>query len=475
MVNRLLIVDDDGLLLQVISNTFKEHYSVRTAMSGEEALAIISEGFIPAVILTDQSMTGMSGTELLVQSRALAPDSISVILTAHFNVNEIIKSVNDGHIYKFLTKPVHEVELLYTIQECFRYYHLSVQNKQLVAELQEQNKNLEEVHLALEQQHAQLQDLNLRINNHLVQAVRLLSSLVTAEEQHYYTHHAQTVASIAHALATGMGLDSRAIRTTVLAALLHDIGKIGLPQRIMIAEYEELSTIEQAIYQSHVEKGWQILRNIPGLEEVAKVVLQHHEYNNGTGFPAQLEEEDILCEAQIVSIANVYHKLVYKIPVEVFRNSANPYLLMQSAELISHRQAEAKKSLYKRARHFRLDVFEAFIALIDGRTCPAVQPGVWRANPPEPLEAMHRAGAPQENAASTETAELPKPVVVSVRQIEIGMIAAEDVLTKEGTLVLPAGSVIDYHKFQKLFEFYESHSIPTQLLFFKPKNTNNTM
>lgn len=473
MANRLLIVDDDELLLQAISHIFKEYYDVRIAASGEEALEVLGEGFIPEVILTDQGMTGMSGTEFLVKSIELAPDSIRVILTGRLNVNEVITSVNDGHIYKFLTKPVREVELLYTIQECFHYYHLSMQNRQLVAELQVQNKNLEEVHLALEQQNAELQELNLRVNNHLVQIVRLLSSLVTADEQHYYTHHAQTVASIAHALATGMGLDGRTIRTTVLAALLHDIGKIGLPQRIMIAEYEGLGAIEQTIYQSHVEKGWQILRNIPGLEEVAKVVLQHHEHNNGTGFPAQLEEDEILSEAQIVSIANIYHNLVYKIPVDVFRNSANPGLLMQSAELISHRQAEAKKALYKRARHFRLDIFEAFIALIDGGTCPVVQPGVWRENPPAPLESMSRAETPTNNTDSVETSTAPKPVVVSVRQIEMGMIAAEDILTKEGTLVLPAGSLIDYHKFRKLFEFYESHSIPTQLLFFKPKNTSD--
>lgn len=473
MTNTLLLVDDDAVLLQALNNVLQEHYKVYTALSGKEALEILHTGVVPEVILSDQAMIGMLGTEFLAESREIVPDAIRVILTGQVDINSVIASVNEGHVYKFLLKPIRTMEIVQAVQECLHYYNLSIQNKTLLATMQEQNKNLEEINLLLEQRNAELIELNWRIDNHVVQVVRLLSGLVTAEEQYYYTPHAQTVASIAHALATGMGIDSKTTRIIVLAALLHDIGKIGLPERIMVADYEELGKTEQLIYQSHVEKGWQFLQNIAGLEDVAKVVLQHHENYNGTGFPAQLEEDNILLEAQIVSIANVYHNLVYKIPVEIFRKVGNPRLLVQPIELVLHRQAEAKKILYKKARHYQLDVFEAFMALMEAGACPAVQPGVWSDNPSAPLESMMeeitRKSVVDIGVFSTKS----KPIAVPIRQIEMGMIAAEDILTNEGTLVLPAGSIIDYHRFQKLMEFYENRSIATPLLFFRPDKASD--
>lgn len=466
LLGKLLIVDDELMLLKLLERVFDGLYDVRTASSGQEALNLLSDGFVPEVILADQRMPGMSGAEFLTKSRNFVPDAVRVILTGYTDVNDIIASINDGNVYKFLTKPWKNPELLQTVRHCFEHHTLSTQNKWLLEEVRLQNRNLQEVNEKLERQNVELRELNTRISSNMLQTVRMLSGLITAGELHYYTNHAQTVATIARALAVEMGLEDDTISSIVIAALLHDVGKIGLPERIVVADPDSLSPLDHSVYESHVERGWQVLQSVSGLERVAAIVLQHHEYSNGRGFPLGLDEDQIIREAQIVAIADMYHNLVYRIPVDVFSRIPNPRALMQPPDLTAHRQAEARKTLYKKARNFRLDVFEAFIQLIRSGSCPHVQPGAMLENPPSPIDTSTG------NTIDIDSLVLPQKttqqvMTVPITQIEVGMVTAQDVRMLDGTLVLPAGTVIDYHKFQKLREFHENRSVPLRLLFFK--------
>lgn len=465
LLGKLLIVDDELMLLKLLERVFDGVYDVRLASSGDQALSILAEGFLPEVILADQRMPGMSGAEFLAKSRVLVPDAVRVILTGYTDVNDIIASINDGNVYKFLTKPWKNPELLQTVRHCFEHHNLSTQNKWLLEEVRLQNRNLQEVNEKLERQNVELRELNTRINNNMLQTVRMLSSLITAGELHYYTNHAQTVASIARALAIEMGMSDDTISTIVIAALLHDIGKLGLPEKIVVADPDTLAPLDHSVYESHVEKGWQILQSVSGLERVATIVLQHHECSNGRGFPLGLDEDQIVREAQIVAISDLYHNLVYRIPTDLFYKTAHPRALVQPLELTAHRQAEARKMLYKKARNFRLDVFEAFIQLIRSGACPHVQPGAMLENPPAPVDTS--SGVNFGTGMQMRPTTSQQVVSVPITQIEVGMVTAQDVRTIDGTLVLPAGTVIDYHKFQKLREFHENRSIPLRVLFFK--------
>lgn len=468
VLGNLLIVDDEVMLLKLLERMFADMYTVRIAASGEEGLQILEEGFVPEVILADQRMPGMSGAEFLAKSRSIVPDAVRVILTGYTDVNDIISSINDGNVYKFLTKPWKNPDLLQTVRNCFDYYNLSTQNVWLLEEVRLQNRNLQELNDKLARRNTELRDLNEQIAANLLQTVKTLSSLISAGEMHYYTNHAQIVATIARALARELALGEETTSSIVVAALLHDIGKIGLPERILVADPETLSPADTTLYRSHVDKGSQLLQSVSGLERVASIVAQHHEACNGTGFPFGLDESNIMREAQIVAIADLYHNLVYRIPENIYRAASNPRSLVQPPELIAHRQAEARKVLYKRARHFRLDVFEAFIQLIKDGSCPPVQAGAVLNDPPPPYEMSDtvrivRPSGPVPTPANAEMVSIPFP------QVAVGMITAQDVYTADGTLVLPMGTVVDYHIFQKMREFYENRSIPTRLLFFKVK------
>jgi two-component system sensor histidine kinase/response regulator len=122
---QLLIVDDEPDLLQTLEILFTPHYTVRTAESGKKALELISNGFIPQVILADQRMPGMSGTEFLAQSMELVPQTVRVVLTGYTDVQDITDSINRGNVYRFLTKPWRNADLLEIIRACFDHFYLS--------------------------------------------------------------------------------------------------------------------------------------------------------------------------------------------------------------------------------------------------------------------------------------------------------------------------------------------------------------
>jgi signal transduction histidine kinase len=145
---RLLIVDDEPMLLMVLSDIFQELYDLRTAESGEAALELLLGGFEPEVIVADQRMTGMSGAQFLAKSIPHAAKAVRVVLTGYTDVQDIIDSINLGHIYRFLTKPWQREELLEAVRLCFEHYDLATRNSELadaLARLEAAHKQLKEL------------------------------------------------------------------------------------------------------------------------------------------------------------------------------------------------------------------------------------------------------------------------------------------------------------------------------------------
>ncbi len=133
---RLLIVDDERDILLTLHELFSPLYTVRTAESGAQALAIIQSGFIPQVILADQRMPGMSGTEFFAQTISLMPHTVRVVLTGYTDVQDLTDSINQGNVYRFLTKPWRNADLLEIIRVCFQHYYLSEEKTALMQALE---------------------------------------------------------------------------------------------------------------------------------------------------------------------------------------------------------------------------------------------------------------------------------------------------------------------------------------------------
>ena len=139
---RLLIVDDEPMLLEVLASIFSNVYNLRTAESGEAALQVLESGFLPEVIIADQRMPGLTGAQFLAKSIGYTPQAVRVVLTGYTDVQDIIDSINLGNVYRFLTKPWQRSEILEAVRLCFEHYDIATRH----AELAEAHKLLNEAH-----------------------------------------------------------------------------------------------------------------------------------------------------------------------------------------------------------------------------------------------------------------------------------------------------------------------------------------
>lgn len=132
---RLLLVDDEPGILLLLTSLFAPLYTVRAAGSGAEALSILHGGYAPQVIIADQRMPGMTGAQFLAESLKIAPSAVRVTLTGYTDIKEIVESINNGSIYRFVGKPWEDEELLETVRLCFEQYDLITKNVELEAAL----------------------------------------------------------------------------------------------------------------------------------------------------------------------------------------------------------------------------------------------------------------------------------------------------------------------------------------------------
>ncbi|MEN8139807.1 MAG: response regulator [Thermodesulfobacteriota bacterium] len=139
----LLYVDDEEFNLTNFSYAFRDHFDIHTAASSEEALQILNELEEVALVVADQRMPGMNGTELLQEISRISPDTVRIMLTAYNDPPDIIAAINKGEVYSYLSKPWHIPTLQMDLNKAAERYRLQVQNKKLIRELSEKNQSLQ--------------------------------------------------------------------------------------------------------------------------------------------------------------------------------------------------------------------------------------------------------------------------------------------------------------------------------------------
>ncbi|MBN7573589.1 hybrid sensor histidine kinase/response regulator [Clostridium sp. 2-1] len=149
----ILLIDDELANLEALTRLLEEEYDVIKAENGFEALNILKDESCSKkidLIISDQRMPGMTGVELLKQTISIVPNAIRIILTGFMDVKDIIDSINEGHIYKFLLKPLEADELLISVKRALETYELKMKNIKLIDELKRTNKKLKksEVYLS---------------------------------------------------------------------------------------------------------------------------------------------------------------------------------------------------------------------------------------------------------------------------------------------------------------------------------------
>ena len=142
---KILLVDDSPSVLKALKRVFVyENYKVFCCLSADEALEVLSKENID-VLITDENMSGMSGTQLLVKAREMYPDTVRIMLTGMNDIEVAKKAINNGEIYKFFNKPWDDFELVVSVKYAIRQKYLEQENKKLKQKIQNQNQMLEKL------------------------------------------------------------------------------------------------------------------------------------------------------------------------------------------------------------------------------------------------------------------------------------------------------------------------------------------
>ncbi len=312
---RVLFVDDELNILKTMARLFREEsFEVLTANSGQEGLNILRATANVGLIISDQRMPGMTGTVFLQAASEILPDTPRMILTGYSDVNAAIDAINHGGATRFLMKPWNENELRLAVRDGLQRYQLIQENKRLnelvrvqKEELAEWNANLKArvlqqtatIRKQLEDTRSQ-QDRNQKRNDAMV---FLLADLLDRSNNHI-SKHSRNVSSLSLSIATTLSLPLFQAEEIRNAALLHDIGLVGMPERIFAKSKELLNSDEQAEYRKHPVKGQEIIDTIEELQGIGRLIRHHHEEFAGTGFPDGLAGEAISLGGRILFIAN---------------------------------------------------------------------------------------------------------------------------------------------------------------------------
>lgn len=289
---RILIVDDEREITEILADLLSEDYECLKAGSAEQALDCLRDHEFQLVI-SDITMPGMSGLEMIPHVKQLNNDTVVVMISGMQTVESAIGALRLG-AFDYLMKPFDLRQVEAVVKRALEYHELVVAKRRY-------ENHLEEL---VEQRTIELD----RALNSLEAAYRstlkaLTSALETRDSE---THgHSERVVSYSLRLGREYGLNSEQMKSLEFGSLLHDIGKIGVPDAIL-RKPAKLTDEEWERMREHPLHGQQILRGIEFLQGAARVVAQHHEKWDGSGYPIGLSGEDIDVCARIFAVADAF-------------------------------------------------------------------------------------------------------------------------------------------------------------------------
>jgi putative two-component system response regulator len=331
-----MVVDDELMNLKIVAAMLKpQGYEVILAMSGQECLekALADP---PDLVLLDIIMPGMDGFEVCVELKKL-PSLAQVpvvMVTALQDVSDRVKALDSG-ADDFLSKPVERLELIARVRSLLK---VKAYNDHMVNYRQELETEVKRRTLELAKAHERLRGASLETIFRLSRAAEFKDEDTGA--------HIISMSRISARLAEKMGLNSQTVESILYASPMHDIGKIGIPDRILLKN-GPLNEEEWPIMRLHTVYGGQILENSDiGFLRLGEVIATtHHEKVDGSGYPRGLKGNQIPMAGRIVAVADVFDALMSRRPYKP------AFSLDQAVNIITE----------GRGRHFDPDVVDVFV------------------------------------------------------------------------------------------------------------------
>jgi response regulator RpfG family c-di-GMP phosphodiesterase len=423
-VQKILLVDDDPIILSAFQRLLhrEENLEVVATTSPEEAIQKIStETF--AVILSDQHMPAMEGTQLLEKARELAPETIRIILTGDANIQAALEAINRGEVYRFLTKPWNNDELRLTVRQAVAQFELVIENKVLNELTQKQNLELKDLNQNLEgkvvERTEKITLLNKQLEKSFLETVEVLAGL---SEMHSTVigNHSKRVALLVREIGARMGIEGKDLFNLEIAATLHDIGKVAIHSSILSKTESTLTDYEKDVLRSHVIKGESIIRRIPSFFEASKVLRHHHERMDGKGYPEGLLGKQIPLASRIIAVANVFDKAL---------NTRSVFQSATPQQALAHTQGRCP---------FELDpeIVSILVAYI------------------------HETGGKEMEWSEVE---------IGVKDLQVGMVLSRELRTVSGMLLLAKDNEIGEKHLERVSNFQQTDPVVDSIFVFRKK------
>ncbi len=290
--DRVLIVDDDELILKALARILESAgFHPRCYLSPEDALAAV-ERDAPVVIISDYMMPSMDGITFLKLARARFPGAVRILCTAAEDFRVALQAVNSGEVFRIISKPWHQQELLGTVNQAAEASRLRRENERLTAEVRHKNQQLQE-------HNARLEEMVRARTQALLEGLIAALDYRDAETQ----WHSRRVSLYARRLAQALGVEEPALTVIEHGALLHDIGKIGVRDGVLLKP-GPLTTQEWTEMKRHPELGWALLQRVDYLRPASAIVLEHQEKWDGTGYPRALKGDEIVLGARVFHVVD---------------------------------------------------------------------------------------------------------------------------------------------------------------------------
>lgn len=293
---RILIVDDEPEIREVLCDLLSENYECNSAGSAEEAIELLHRETF-TLIVSDIMMSGMSGLEMIPHVFKLSPSTVVMMISGAQTIESAIKALRAG-AFDYIMKPFDLTQVEAAVKRAIEHYELRVIKRKY-------ENHLEEL---VAQRTAELDYALETVEESYRSTLKALAQALETRDTE--THgHSERVVTFSLRLGRELGLDKEMIGSLEFGSLLHDIGKIGVPDAIL-RKPAKLTDEEWVKMRMHPMYGQNILRDIPFLEGAAKVVAQHHEKFDGSGYPMGLSGEDIDLNARIFSVADAFDAMI---------------------------------------------------------------------------------------------------------------------------------------------------------------------
>ena len=303
----ILVVDDETNKGQILSVTLKlAGFGSSFVGSAAEALEILETRSIDGII-SDLKMPGFSGAELVKRVRKDHPKVAFLLFAERDDAHAGVQAVKDG-ADDFLIKPIQANDVVSTIKRC-------LERKRVEREVVASRKRIEQL---VSKRTMQLRSALRSVEASYESALLALASALDLRDGKT-GGHSRRVCEYSIEIAKRMGCSESQLKTLSHGALLHDIGKLAIPDSILLKP-GALTSDEWIVMRGHVETGHELVSRIPLLQEVAELVLTHHERFDGTGYPRKLRGDQIPQCARIFAVADAFDAMTSPRPYQATRS-----------------------------------------------------------------------------------------------------------------------------------------------------------